>query len=309
MNILLTGGTGFIGSYLVEKLLENKQFNIILLKRSTSNTYRIDNLLEKVKAYDIDKIKLEDIFKEQQIDGIVHLSTNYIKAHEYEDIDNLINSNITFPTKLVELSIKYGSKFFINTGTFFEYDLNHNPISEKNQINPYNLYASTKISFDNILKYYVQNSSLNVLTLKLSAPFGYNDNPKLVPFLINSVLEDKEVVFEKGEQEWDFIYVRDVVGAYINAIDICINSKRSLYENIVVGTGQKVSVKQVCEIINKLHGKDLIKFEKEYSPNQIFEAVTDNSKAKNILQWVPKYSIEEALKETYKLYKEKKEMN
>ena len=208
--------------------------------------------------------------------------------------------------KLLELSVKYEIEYFINTGTFFEYDLNINPVTEKNDIKPYNLYAATKSAFNNMLDYYGNNSSLNIVTLKLAAPFGYNDNQKLVPYLIKSVLNNEKVILEKGEQEWDFIYVRDVVSAYINAIDLCLNSKRSLFEEILVGTSEKTTIKNIVNIINKLYGKNMISLEKEYQPNQIFTAYLDNSKAKNVLQWVPQYSIEDALKETYNLYKENK---
>ena len=304
-NILVTGTTGFIGSYLVEALIKNN-YNVIVLKRSSSNTFRIHDLLNKVKIYDIDNTELETIFSQNEIDGIVHLSTYYVKSHILDDIEGLINSNVTFPTKLLELSVKYNIKFFINTGTFFEYDFHSNPINEHSKAKPFNLYASTKLAFDKILQYYVSSSSLNVLTLKLSAPFGYNDNHKLVPYLINAVLNNEKVILEKGEQEWDFIYVKDVINAYLKAINFCKNSKRSIYEEILIGTGKKTSIKNIVDIINNLKGEDLITLEKEYNPNQIFEAFVDNSKAKNLLQWVPQYSIEESLKETYNLYKDNK---
>ena len=304
MNILITGSTGFIGSYLLKSLLESTNYNIIILKRSKSHTFRIDNLLSKVSTFDIDKTELEDIFKNNSIDGIIHLATNYIKAHKFEDISGLIESNITFPTKLIELSVKYKVDFFINTGTFFENNLNSNPITEQSETKPYNLYASTKLAFNNILEYYASNSALNILTLKLAAPFGYNDNPKLVPYLIKSVLNNKKIILEQGEQEWDFIYVKDVVSAYIKAIKFCTNSKRNIYEEILIGTAKKTSIKEITNIINNLYGKKMITLEKDYQPNQIFEAYVDNSKAKNMLQWLPQYSIEDGLTETYNLYKE-----
>lgn len=303
-SLLITGATGFIGSYLLEKLLYDENNNIILLKRSSSNTFRIDSLLSKVKVYDVDRVELDDVFKDNAINGIIHLATHYVKSHNANDITSMIESNVTFPTKLLELSVQYKVEYFINTGTFFEYDLNINPVTEKNDIKPYNLYAVTKLAFNNMLEYYGNNSGLNIVTLKLAAPFGYNDNQKLVPYLIKSILNEEKVILEKGEQEWDFIYVRDVVSAYIKTIDLCVQSKRSVFEEILIGTSNKTSIKTIVNIINNLYGKDMISLEKDYQPNQIFTAYLDNSKAKNLLQWLPKYSIEEALKETYNLYKE-----
>lgn len=302
-NILLTGATGFIGSYLLDSLIQNN-YNVILLKRSSSDTFRINELLDKVTFYDIDIIGLDKVFAEHKIDGVIHLATNYIKVHRDDDINDLIDSNVTLPTNLVELSIKHDVGFFINTGTFFEYDLYSNPISEQSKKEPFNLYASTKLAFEQMLQYYKSTSSLNILTLKLAAPFGYNDNHKLIPYLIKSALNNDEVILEKGEQEWDFIYVKDVVSAYLKAIELCLNTKRTLFEDILIGTGKKTSIKKIVNIINGLSGKEFIKLEKEYPTNQIFIAYTDNSKAKNLLQWIPQYSVEKALKETYELYKD-----
>lgn len=303
MKILLTGGTGFIGSHLLEKLLKNTSYNLVVLKRSTSNIFRIEHLLDRLKLYDVDVIDLKEVFLKEKIDGIIHLATYYKKEHDFDDIEHLIQSNVTFPTKLLQLALENNVKFFINTGTFFQYNLYSNPINENNFKEPYNLYASSKSSFDQIIKYFVRKSNINLLTLNLSTPFGFNDNHKLIPFLIKSVLDDKKIVLEKGEQKWDFIYVIDVINAYIKGIELCINSKRTLNEEILIGSSQLVSVKKIGETINQIHGKELITFEKDYETDQIFKVVIDNSKAQNLLQWIPQFKLEDALLETYNLYR------
>lgn len=303
-QILITGAGGFIGSHLLKSIIDEDEYEALILIRNSSDAFRIKNILTKCKVYYSDNANMESIFAQNKIEGIVHLATYYKKTHLDGDIEEMMASNITFPTKLIELATKYECKFFINTGTFFEYGMYSNPINESTSVVPYNLYASTKVGFDAVLKYYANNSALNILTLKLAAPFGYNDNQKLIPFLIGSLLENREVTLEKGEQEWDFIYVKDVVSAFKKAIELALNSQRSLYEDILIGTGTKIAVKEIADILNKLHGKELIQCIKEYPCSQIFEAYIDNSKAKNMLQWLPKYSIKEALNETYNLYKE-----
>ncbi|WP_152184317.1 NAD-dependent epimerase/dehydratase family protein [Sulfurimonas indica] len=302
-TLLITGGNGFIGSYLLKEL-NLCDYNIILLKRSSSDTYRINSLINEIHVYDIDKIALEDIFKNHKINGVIHLSTFYVKTHVSHDIDKMIETNITFPTKILDLSIKHNVNFFINTGTFFEYSLFANPINESSKKHPYNLYAATKLSFEHMLELYSRQSNIHILSLKLSAPFGYNDNYKLIPYLITSILTNQEVILEKGEQEWDFIYVKDVISAFLQAIKLCLNSKRTLFEEILIGSGKKTKISKITNILNKIHKKNLIHLKNDYKENQIFEAYLDISKAKNMLQWVPQYSIEEGLEETYNLYKE-----
>lgn len=303
-GIIITGASGFIGSYLLKSIVDEGVFEPIVLLKSTSDTFRINEVLPKCKVYRVDEADMEDMFTENDVCGVVHLATYYKKSHTGSDIDWMVHSNIAFPTKLLELAAKHECGFFINTGTFFEYSAYSNPINESSKQTPYNLYASTKAAFMSVLDYYAQSSALNIMTLKLAAPFGYNDNHKLIPFLIDSLLEGKEVLLEKGEQEWDFIYVKDVVEAFKKAIELAMQSKRTLHEDVLIGTGVKTSVREIVTILNEVHGKELIKCIKEYPCEQIFEAYIDNSKAKNMLQWLPKYDIKRALSETYKLYKE-----
>ena len=302
-NLLLTGATGFIGSYLLELLIET-DYNIIILKRKTSDLFRIKDFMNKVVSYDVETTDIQSVFQEHEIEGVIHLATHYVKSHASDDIENMIDSNVKFPSLLVECANRFDTKFFINTGTFFEYSTLRNPLNEESQQLPFNLYASTKSSFDAILKYYAHHSKLNILTLKLAAPFGFNDNFKLIPFLIDGLLNDKEIILEKGEQEWDFIYVRDIVNAYMKAIDLCLTSPRSFYEEILIGSGKSISIKNIISILKNISNKDIIHLKKDYSTKQIFLSSIDNSKARNLLQWNPQYSIENALKETYDLYKE-----
>ena len=304
INILMTGATGFVGSYLLKSLLSKKNYNITLLLRSKSNTFRITEVMDKCNIYYFEDMQIEDLFKKSNFNGVIHLATHYTKNEQYYDIDRYIKTNIELPTKLIHLSSQYNLKFFINTGSFFEYDFNKNPISEDSNISPHNLYASSKLAFDCIIKYYANHSSLNIVTLKLAAVYGYNDKQKLISYLMKSAINDEDTILEKGEHEWDFIYVKDVVHAYIKSIELCLYSKRTLFEEILIGTGFKNSIKDIVKIINKLSGKDIIKLEKDYPSNQIFLAYLDNSKAKNMLQWIPQYSLSDGLIETYNLYKE-----
>ena len=174
--IILTGGTGFVGSHLLEKLLKlNKK--IILLKRSFSTTWRINEFTdnENLIMKDIDKVVLNEIFDQYDINGVLHLATFAQRSHSSDAVSKMIDSNINFPTQLLENSINNNVKFFINTGSFSEYELKNSPISENNKISPFNLYASTKIAFENILKFYSDNYDLNCQTLKLFTPYGAKD--------------------------------------------------------------------------------------------------------------------------------------
>ncbi|MDP2077115.1 MAG: NAD(P)-dependent oxidoreductase [Sulfuricurvum sp.] len=303
-TILITGGAGFVGSYVLRALLASHLYKIVVIIRTKTDLYRINEIKEQLTLVNIDDLSLTEIFTQYNIDGVIHLATHYSKKHCYEEIPSMLDTNILFGTQLVDLSAQNNVKFFINTGTFFEYSMMNNPICERSEKDPYNLYAATKIAMDSIVQYYAKISSTHFLTLKLATPYGYQDNQKLISFLMKSVVSNQQVDLEKGEQEWDFIYVKDVANAYVKAVEFCLKTQKPHKEDIYIGTGKAYAIKDMVKLINKFANKDLITTSKPYDQDQIFLAYGNISKAKNLLQWLPVYSLENGLKETYQYYHE-----
>lgn len=301
-TILITGGAGFVGSYVLRALLASHLYKIVVIIRTKTDLYRINEIKEQLTLVNIDDLSLTEIFTQYNIDGVIHLATHYSKKHSYEEIPSMLNTNILFGTQLVDLCVQNNVKFFINTGTFFEYSMMNNPICEQSEKDPYNLYAATKIAMDSIVQYYAKASTAHFLTLKLATPYGYQDNQKLISFLMKSVVSNQQVNLEKGEQEWDFIYVKDVANAYVKAVEFCIKTKKPYKEDIYIGTGKAYAIKDMVKLINHLSDKTLITTEKPYDQDQIFLAYGNISKAKNLLQWLPIYSLESGLEETYNNY-------
>lgn len=201
--ILLTGGTGFIGSHLLEELL-NLNKKVILLKRSFSNTWRISQFIENKNLIikDTDKIKLNDIFTQFDIEGIFHLAAFSLRAHKSNSVTEMIKSNIEFPTVLLENSAHSNTKFFVNTGSFFEYDLSSSPINENSKLKPFNLYGSTKTAFETILKFYSQSYDLNCATLKLFTPYGpKDDEKKITPYLIINSIKKEDILIKSPNKK------------------------------------------------------------------------------------------------------------
>ena len=114
-TILLTGATGFVGSHLLKHLVKVK-YEVVVLKRLTSDVSRIEKLIGTVTIYDIDNNKIETAFQNHKINVVMHLAMSYGKKQNYE---NLIQTNIILGLELVSLSIKYEVDVFMNTDTFF----------------------------------------------------------------------------------------------------------------------------------------------------------------------------------------------
>lgn len=303
--ILITGGTGFIGSHLVEKLLnENKK--IVLLKRSFSNVGRIKHLINNsnLVLIDIDKVSLSNIFNSYTIEGIFHLATYYIKNHNSKDISNMMDSNITFPTNLLENAVHNNVNYFINTGSFAEYSLKDIPINENSLICPNNLYSSTKVAFEDILKFYCNNYGISACSMKLFTPYGPKDDEnKIVPYMISNAIKGNKITIKSTSKILDFIFVQDIVAAFIKAKENV--QKFSKYEEFNVASGRSYSNKEIYTIIESMLGKqDVEFFESDLKPVKV-----NISKIEEKLNWKPKYSIEKGLEETINYYKLKYDKN
>jgi len=292
-KILITGATGFLGSHLLPTLIK-KGYDIIILKRSFSDIWRIQNILPQIKSYDIDKIDIKKIFDENEIEGVIHLATDYGRKNN-NDIIQMIKANIELPTKLLDLGTKYGVIFFINTHT--------------SAGNKYNLYSATKSAFTEIARYFIANYQVKFINMRLEYMYGEKDDySKFVPFAIKSILDGNEIRATKGEQKRDFIYVKDVADAYIKVLNN-LEKFNNEFTEIEIGTGNSATLRDfVNKIEEQINKKANIKWGAiPYKKNEIFDSKANIEKAKNIIGWSPKYDINAGLKRTINWYK--KSMN
>ena len=288
--VLVTGATGFLGSRLLLNLVK-KGYNVIVLKRSFSNTWRIKDALSQTKSYDIDKIDIERVFNENEIEGIIHLATDYGRKNSNDVIHQMFKANIELPTELLALGTKYGTNFFINTHTYAD--------------NRYNLYSATKSAFMEIARFFVANYQVKFINMRLEYMYGErDDDTKFIPFVIKSILEGKEIRATKGEQKRDFIYVQDVVDAYLKVLDNLENFNEEFME-FEIGTGKSISLKDFVSKIEEEIGKRAnIKWGAvPYRKNEIFDSKARIEKAKKYLRWDPKYDTCSGLKETIDWYR------
>lgn len=298
-TILLTGATGFLGSHLLDALLKN-DYEVIVLKRSMSDTWRIESHLDEFKSYDIDTLELDQVFKENSIHTIIHMATLYRKSDNGIDIDEMISSNITFPTTLLEIGIKNGLKAFINTGTFFECDCSILPVTESSKPKAFNLYAKTKQAFETILATYA--NQINIITLRLFSPYGEKDNDKLIPMVIKKALDNEVINLSDGLQKLDFIYSNDIVAAYLKAIEK-LEKQSSGYQLYNIGFGTAVSVREVVSILEQKLGRVIEVVWGAPSSYDIPFVWADISKAKKDLEWVPEIDIHAGLDKMLEYYK------
>lgn len=293
MEILLTGATGFLGSHLLPELIK-RDYKVVVLKRSFSDVWRINDYLSRVKSYDIDKMDIEEIFQENRIDVIIHLATDYGKKNS-NDVIQMLKVNVELPTKLLDLGTKYGSSFFINT---------HTPTNSE-----YTLYSAMKNAFKEIATFFVANRKTNFINMIIEYMYGEKDDDiKFIPYVIKGILRKKEIKATKGEQKRDFVYISDLVNAYLKVLDNLENLNEKFIE-FSVGTGQSITLKNFINKIEKIIGeKANIKWGAiPYRKNEIFDSKANINLAKELLNWQPEISPEKGLNSTINWYKRHEE--
>lgn len=305
-TVLITGGAGFIGSHLIKEILLYN-YNVVLLKRTSTNLAKIREYLHYIKVYNIDRCTLDSIFTQNKIDYVIHLAGAYKKCHKIDDIERFIKSNIEFGTQILECMSKHKVKYFINTGTFFEYKIERKLIKEDQDISPYNLYAATKRAFFEIVKYYSKNFDIKVIEFKLFSPYGPKDDEnKLMGYIINNHLNNEIFRMTPSQQKWNWTYVKDIAKAYVKGIQY-FDTMESNLEVFNIGSNKTHSVREVIETIEKLSSnKKLVVYDKNYSKGELFYVNCDNTKAEEKLNWKPKFTLYQGLLNTYKYYYERR---
>ena len=303
-RVLVAGGTGFIGSHLIEELV-NRKYRPIVLKRSYSNLSRISKYLNAVNLYDLDKISLEDIFKREVVDAVVNLAVFYRKEHSYGDIDVMIDTNLKLPTKLLELSRSSGVSTFITAGTYFQYDKNVMHIDQETTLLARDFYAATKNALERILEFYQSSSEMRLFEFILFTPYGERDDlKKLIPYIINNALLDRSIDLTQGFQRLYPTYAKDIVSAIIKAIELPEGIQSPSYRFNVTG-GQSYSIREIVTVIEEILDKKIRVNWGRINTGKIdaLQSFTvDISTTENILGWTPNTSLEEGLRKTVMYY-------
>lgn len=287
MNILVTGGTGYIGSNLVKSLLKEGH-KVFLLKRKNSkilvNDERVIEVLYDGTYYSLEKIN-------GKVDIIIHLATYFLVNHKTENIENLLNANILLGTHLLEYASKHDIKDFINTETYAESITGI-------EYNPQNLYSATKKAFKDILKYYVDSNKMKCISLVLSDTYGPNDVRKKFLNLVLEVLksENNEFKMSPGEQEICYIYIDDVIRAYIEAIKLISKLEEKDLKTYSVFGNEILTLNSLVELLEGLYNKKL-KIEKGFYSYRLREIMKFNySYIERLPNWSPKISLKDGVK-------------
>ena len=281
-TILLTGGTGFLGSHLAKRLVY-EGFDVIIIKRSTSKLSPLESIINQVRFYGLDSIDIEKIFQENVIDIIIHCATNYGRfAVPPTDI---IQANLFLPLKILQIAENHQVKTFINTDTILDKRVNYYSLSKKHFLDWLSLFSQKMVC-------------INVALEHFYGPF--DDRSKFVSKIILDLLHEVDFLdLTLGEQKRDFIYIDDVVEAFIKLIQFSFDVPNNLYR-YEIGTGKNIEIREFVQMVKTMTENKVTRLNfgmLPYRENEIMESHVDISMLLK-LGWQPQISLVEGLKYT-----------
>jgi len=300
LKVLVTGGAGFIGSHVVEKLVENG-FQVVSVDNYVTGSP--ENVHEEVRMYEIDinHKGLESIFEKEKPDYVIHLAAQASVIESMNDPYLDFFTNTAGTVNILHLSKKYNVKKFLFASSAAVYgEPEYLPIDENHLVHTKSFYALSKLSAENYIKHYSLFNDLDSCVFRFSNVYGPRQNANgeagVVAIFMDRLLGNGEVTIYGGNQTRDFIYVKDIANACLLAL---IGKAEGVF-NISSCTETKITdlFHQIAEV-SRVHSDPIYLPERN---SEIQKSVLDNRKACQELNWQPHYQLSEGLRETVQYY-------
>lgn len=305
-NILVTGGAGFIGSHLVEKLLREGDWKITvvddfndfyspLVKRFNILPF-LNNPQFSLRETDIcDADNLRAVFDEKEFDAIVHLAARAGVRPSLSQPKLYSETNVGGTLNLLELAREFGVKQFVFGSSSSVYGINCKiPFSETDKISqPISPYAATKAAGELLCYTYSHLYDIRAVCLRFFTVYGARQRPDLAIHKFSKLIwENKPIeMFGDGTTRRDYTYIDDVIAGVRSAIDY----DKSDYEIFNLGESQTVELRELIEILEGKIGKKAIIERRPMQPGDVPQTFADISKARELLNYNPQTKIEEGI--------------
>jgi NAD dependent epimerase/dehydratase len=310
-NILITGGAGFIGSHLTEKLVELGAKVKVLVHYNSRNDwghleYLSKTILNQIEIFQGD---VQDPYSVQKaVAGcsmVFHLASLIAIPYSYVAPASYVETNIKGTLNVTEACLKSEVKRVVHTSTSETYGTAlYTPIDEKHPLQGQSPYSASKIGADKIVESYYCSFDLPVSTLRPFNTFGPRQSARaVIPTIISQALTSKFVELGSLDPVRDLTYVKDTVLGFIKMAE----SEKVIGEVINIGTGQGITIGNLAKKIISLINKDIqirtneIRIRPEKS--EVMKLICDNSRAEAFMNWKSTYSLEQGLNETIEFIK------
>jgi len=299
MKVLVTGGAGFIGSHVVDACLEAGHDVCVVDDLSTGKRANVNPRARLYVADIRDREAMDEIFAAERPEAICHLAA---KANVRESMVAPIlyaEVNILGSLVLLELARTYGTRkvVYASTGGAVYGEPEYLPVDEEHPVNPLDPYGASKHHVEHYLRIYRAQFGIDYTILRFANVYGPRQDPLgeagVVAIWSRLMLKgERPVINGTGEQERDFVYVEDTAHANVLALT------QGSGETLNLGTGIGTSINALFEKLKAITG---YRGDPEYAPakkGEVFRIYITGQKARRVLGWEPKVTLEEGLRRT-----------
>ncbi|MBN1914097.1 MAG: NAD(P)-dependent oxidoreductase [Candidatus Omnitrophica bacterium] len=295
-KVLITGATGFVGANLLRYCL-NLGAKAYIFTRKSSDNWRIADIMGDVRQYRLDltdDVKLKAAIRRIKPEFILH-SAAY-GGHPYQtESDKIFAANLTGTMNLVSACARTGFRLFINTGSSSEYGLKNKPMREDQSLEPVTDYGAAKAAATLFCIALAKKEKLPIVTLRLFSPYGYyEDGRRLMPHIIISSLRKKRPALSSPRNVRDFVFIEDVLDAFLKAM---LRPAGLEFGQIInIGSGRQKSISDVLGVVARSCG---YKLKPKWGalntrPEPAFWQA-DISQAKDVLKWQPRHDLKQGI--------------
>jgi len=298
MKVLVTGGAGFIGSHVVDRMIQEGHDVVVVDNLSTGKRKNVNKAARFYKA-DILSSKIEKIFRKEKPDLISHHAAQMDVRRSVADPIFDAQVNILGFLNLLENSVRHGTKkvVFASSGGAVYGEQETFPAPETHPVQPVSPYGISKLSGEHYLYYYQKVAGLNYVALRYANVYGPRQDPfgeagVVAIFSQKTLMNDQPIINGNGKQTRDYVFVEDVVEAHMATLDPAV---QGIFN---VGTGKETSVNQLFRALVEITGA---KVKEIYGPEKRGEqlrSVLDCSKLKKATDWEPKVQLQDGLSTT-----------
>ncbi|MFT3744228.1 MAG: GDP-mannose 4,6-dehydratase [Pyrinomonadaceae bacterium] len=305
-NILVTGGAGFIGSHLVDRLLNEETWNITVvddfndfydpqIKRANVTEHLKNENYRLIEADIRDDAKLAEIFAETKFDVIAHLAARAGVRPSLSEPKLYMETNINGTVNLLELAREHGIKQFVFGSSSSVYGVNEKvPFAEDDPIfQPISPYAATKAAGELICHTYSHLYDIRTVCLRFFTVYGARQRPDLAIHKFSKLISEGKAiqVFGDGSSRRDYTYVDDIIQGVRAAIDY----DKSTHETFNLGESQTVTLSELIELIERSLDMPAIIDRQPWQPGDVPATFADISKSRELLNYNPTTKIQDGI--------------
>ena len=282
---LVTGGAGFIGSYLVEKLVNNGYEVIVVDNLSRGTIKNLKSVLKNITFVNgniINNSLMKALIKRSDI--VYHLAA---LSRVYDSIKNpelCFRDNVFGTEVIAKLCSNYKKKLIFTSSREVYGEAIYVPVDEKHPLNPINPYGLSKFYAENVILDYHEKLRLNYVILRLSNVFGKRDKNRVIPIFIEKSLKGEPIIIRGRNKILDFVFVADVIDALIKAQNVSC-------EVMNIGSGKGIKLTELAEIVRRLTGSNSRIIVKKPLRGEVIRYIADINRAIRLLDWRPKVDL------------------